>query len=655
MSSRSQASLSALALGLTLSACADVHIPGDEPRDQPDAGVRPTVVGHAKPRMCWIDPSAVGDWESAEGPREVLSHRLAATPGALFVASPFALRRSSDGGQSFELVERPTAGAMTGPMAALGSTLFVGTDVGAVRSEDGGETWVSADAGLDGAILAFHRGKAALLARSSAGSLLHWSAAEAAWEKVESGSSYAPGVAASDGKTVLVDTGAGVLRSTDLAAWSLVSGLEAWGYKDLLIADDLGLAITAAGDIRRSADAGVSWLPAQQSAVEIGDASRVMQHGDAMFALTTNGVARSADGGASWGIALATPPAYGVPEVAESSDVLAVELGQISVTSDGGATWSDAATFTDSTPLAFARAGSWLFTSTDAGGVFASNAADSFLPTDVEGFFLRDSETSEGTSFLLFSQRPAFAETYGASWATLTRDGGDSFEPLPLPSTGETPGRAFETIAVDGDVILAGGVDPFSEGMAGPGVWASSDGGESWSRASDGLPDRGFSDGPLYPAVVSLSKRSDTVFALLANEGVFQTRDQGQSWQRVGELPAGAATGFDDLVVAGDALYLSSRAVGSVWRFDGTSWVVAAAAGLPTVRRVAALTAVGASLIAAVHDDFGGGMYMSNDHGETWQSLGLDVRARALFVDGETLWAGVEGQGSFSIDIGSCR
>ena len=107
-----------------------------------------------------------------------------------------------------------------------------------------------------------------MLARSTGGSLLRWSASDAAWHQVESPSSYAPGVAASDGKTVLVDTGAGVLRSTDLAAWSLVNGLEAWGYEDLLIADQLGLAITASGEIRRSAIQGSTGCRADRRSSE---------------------------------------------------------------------------------------------------------------------------------------------------------------------------------------------------------------------------------------------------------------------------------------------------------------------------------------------------------------------------------------------------
>lgn len=658
MGFRSQRPFSLLALGLSLSACADVvELPEQQPNDEADVGVRPTFGLGSKPRLCSIDPAEGGSWQSAEGPREALSHRLAATPGALFVASPFALRRSTDAGQSFQVIEAPTASRFPGPMAGIDGTLFIGTDDGALRSEDGGETWLPASAGLDGGISTFHRGKSALLARSNAGSLMRWSAVDSAWEPVESGSSYAPGVAASDGKTVLVDTGAGVLRSTDLAAWSLVDGLEAWGYEDLLIADELGLAITATGEIRRSANAGVSWLPVQQSTAEVGVAARVAQHGNAVFALTDKGVVRSADGGASWGIALAMPPAIGVTEIAEANGILAVDVGEISVTSDGGATWSSAATFADSTPVAFARVGSWLFTSTDAAGVFASSPSEPFQATDASGYFLRDSEEGDNASYLLFSQRPAMTAGYGTSWVTRTADGGDSFEPVPLPSTDDVPGRAFETMAVDGDVILVGGIDAMSASSEGPGVWASLDGGASWSRASEGLPTIDGSAG-LYPAVLSLTKRGDAVLALIDNEGVFETRDQGASWQRVGELDVGFFQyDIDQLLVAGDALYLWSSGDSSILRSTGGSWEFVEW-DEETTGDIVALSAVGSTLIAARQTSPGSpgsGVYLSNDGGTSWQSSGLDGRVRALFVDGETLWAGVEGQGTFSVDVGACR
>jgi hypothetical protein len=660
MSFRPRGSLFALALGLSLGACAEVRVDDDEPvGDQPDVEVRPTTGSESNPRLCKLDPARAGTWQAAGGPHEVLPHRLAATLGALFVASPHALRRSTDGGQSFQVIDSPIAGPQPWLMAGLDSTLFVGVDDGALQSDDHGETWAWVNTGLHGeGIASFHRGKSSLLARSTGGSLVRWAAADAAWHEVDSGSSYAAGVAASDGKTVLVDTGAGVLRSTDLAAWSLVNGLEAWGYQDILVADQLGLAITASGEIRRSADAGVNWLPAQQSTLEIGVASRVLEHGDAMFALTDKGVVRSADGGASWGIALADSPAAGVSEIAAAGDLLAVELGSISVTSDGGATWADAATFTDSTPIAFGKIGSSLLTSTDAAFVFVSDPLTPFQETAASGYFLRDVEDVDGTTYLLFSQRQELAASYGTSWATRTSDGGESFETIQLPSSDDVYGRAFETIAVDGDVILVGGIDAMNGNSQGPGVWASDDGGASWSRASEGLPAIDAT-ADLYPAVLSLTKRGDAVLGLIDNEGVFETRDQGKSWQRVGgELDVGFFQhSIDQLLVAGDTLYLWSRGDSPIVRSTSAGWELVEWKDEPT-GDIVALSAVGSTLIAARQTspgNPGSGVYLSNDGGASWQPFGLKERVRSLFVDGETLWAGVEGQGTFSLDVGACR
>lgn len=658
------------ALGLWLVACADARLPEPQPIDavepiDPEVDVRPTTVPEPAARACRVDPGAA-PWLSAAGPRETLPRRLAATPGALFVASPFGLRRSTDAGQTFELVSSPASGATPRPMVGLDGTLFIGTDLGSIRSEDGGATWLDASAGLDGGVVELFGGRASLLARSATGSLFSWSAVDAEWHEVESGSSYSAGVAASDGKTVLVDTGNGVLRSTDGSSWSLVNGLEAWGYEALLVADELGLAITASGEIRRSEDAGIDWLPVQQSTAEIGVASRLLEHGDAMFALTSSGVVRSSDGGASWGIALTGPSQPSVTEIAQADDLLAVDVGTISVTTDGGATWLEAERFIDSTPVAFGRVGSWLLTSTAAAGVFVSSDAHPFQPTNASGFFLRDVEESLGTSYLLFSQQPSFHVGYGLSWATRTSDGGASFEAVPLPDSGDAMGRSFDSIAVDGEVILAGGADPLSP--YGPGVWVSSNGGQSWLLASAGLPEIASSDVPLYPAVLSLARRGDGVVALLDDAGVFETRDHGQSWQPIGDLPPAQALDADTLLVVGETLYLSSRTSGSaLLRFAGEGWQAVTTTGLPEAPRFEALTAAGSTLIASVaggDDDAGdagegegGGVYLSNDRGHTWQSLGLSTlpRARALFVDGETLFAGVEAQGTFSLDLGPCQ
>jgi photosystem II stability/assembly factor-like uncharacterized protein len=437
-----------------------------------------------------------------------------------------------------------------------------------------------------------------------------------------------------------------------------VNGLEAWGYEALLVADQLGLAITASGEIRRSEDAGINWLPAQQSTAEIGVASRVLEHGDAMFALTSSGVVRSSDGGASWGIALAEPPLPSITELAQASDLLAVDVGTISVTTDGGATWLEAERFIDSTPVAFGRVGSWLVTSTAAAGVFVSSDGEVFQPTNASGFFLRDVEESGGTTYLLFSQRQSSDAGYGLSWATRTSDGGASFEAVPLPDSGDAIGRSFESIAALGDVILAGGVDPLSP--YGPGVWVSSNGGESWLLASAGLPEIGSADGRLYPAVLSLARHGDGVVALLDDAGVFETRDHGRSWQPIGDLPSPDALDADTLLVVGETLYLSSRTPGSaLLRFSGEGWQAVTTMGLPEATGFMALAAAGSTVIASVAAGAGdaedGGVYLSNDRGQTWKSLGLSGRARALFVDGETLFAGVEAQGTFSLDLGPCQ
>ncbi|MBC7777299.1 MAG: T9SS type A sorting domain-containing protein [Phycisphaerae bacterium] len=131
-----------------------------------------------------------------------------------------------------------------------------------------------------------------------------------------------------------------------------------------------------------------------------------------------------------------------------------------------------------------------------------------------------------------------------------------------------------------------------------------------WVRCSNGLPDA---------TVYSLAKVADTLFCGTLNKGVFRSKDGGQNWTPMptatpsfNSLQVWTMATLDTFVFAGvrggsAGIYRSS--------VNGNSWVHANT-GL-TNHVVHDLVAIGNQLFA---NTFGGGVFVSNDLGNSWSS-----------------------------------
>jgi photosystem II stability/assembly factor-like uncharacterized protein len=613
-------------------------------------------------------PSAA--WSFAGGPKEALPRQLAVTDDAIFVASPKALRRSDDGGQTWSVVEPPYVPNVATRLAGVGGELFFSTGLDVVRSADGGRSWDYASSGLD--LSAFMGLRSLyvdgdnLLGVDPGGDLLHWSPAHDEWTEILSDDAGPVGAATSDGATFLADVGVGVCRSTDLATWQLVEGLDAGGYRDLYIDGDLGLAIALDGEIWRSSDAGLAWTPIPIGADRLGAASQIVRSGDSLYAVTTHGIARSTDEGTTWLPALDQPNADAQSHLASAGDVLAADVGRIVASLDGGHTWNQAAPIHDVTLVTFGAAGSSWFASTEQRSVFVStNAGASWHESDVHGYILRDVEVDEDATYLLFSSRlPTEShDGYGPSFISRRAHGATDFGTLPLPPVSEY--APFDHMLLRDGALFVGATSTPEPGaeletVSGAGVWVTHDDGATWTPANTGLPSHGQDalGEAVLPGVLALEAMGESLVVLFQDRGLYLSEDAGMSWLKV-------ATGSDlhriDLLdIVRDGVVLGSRDSGAnqlmAWsRGDGLT--VLSAEGLPKHPRIETLVAHENLLFAAIHLPLGvpgSDIYVSADGGDHWQPLGLEKRVRALSVQGNSLLAGAQGEAIWTLPLGAC-
>jgi photosystem II stability/assembly factor-like uncharacterized protein len=172
------------------------------------------------------------------------------------------------------------------------------------------------------------------------------------------------------------------------------------------------------------------------------------------------------------------------------------------------------------------------------------------------------------------------------------------------------------------------------------GVLLSTNGGESWTRASDGLPK--FGVGPL--AVMGTNLFAGAV-------GVFLSADSGRSWNSASN--GLAYTSVSCLAASDTNLFAGNDGYGvSLTTDKGASWA-AVDSGL-THTGVMSLAVSGKNLFAGT---WGGGVFLSSNSGATWTAAsgGLPEKlVTSLAVIGTDLFAGTSEMGVFrSIDNGT--
>lgn len=463
---------------------------------------------------------------------------------------------SVDGDGTFRLEARATgaAPATSAPFAVTAAWVPAGPDGGQVLGL--AQDLRSADAAL--AAL----GEGGLWRTADLGGA--WSAVALPGRPAVDGAAFAP-----SGSGVAVAWGAGgvYLGAADGVSWRDVSpplsayGRAAWGPGDVLYL--LGTDLAGLPTLLSSGDGGASWAPVDPplpvaSFLALGVASDGTLFVNTYDPVTTvAGVVRLAPGASTWttaGTGIPAPQVYCLAfHPTEPQVAWAGSTAAVFKTVDGGATWAE---------LPF-------------------NGATVF------GLHLDPADP-----------KVLLASTYGAGvWRTA--DGGDTWAP-----TGTLQAWESRAATGTGDRLLAG-----SDG----GVFASTDAGASWVRASAGLR-------AMSPAALA-HHPTDTGTLLAAGSWgqLFRTSDGGATWSRsvpqVGAWVRGFAWDAADprrVYAAADLFGLLRSEDGGVsWArvtgFSGTVKAVAVGGGSPGV--VWAATS------------YPGGLYRSVDGGLTFGRL----------------------------------
>jgi photosystem II stability/assembly factor-like uncharacterized protein len=282
--------------------------------------------------------------------------------------------------------------------------------------------------------------------------------------------------------------------------------------------------------------------------------------------------------------------------------------------------------------------------------------ADTSLWKGLEWRMLGPAHTGRMTSVVGSSQRPNeyyVATTGGGVWKTT--DGGHTWNPMTDNYFGGTVG-SVDVFKGNPDIVWAGGGETPIRGNVshGDGVWKSTDAGKTWQYM--GLKETQYISRvvihPTNPDIVYVGALGH-VFGPNSERGVYRTKDGGKTWEKV--LFRNDSTGVADLVMDPsnpNVLYagfwqagrkpwlLVSGGEGSgLWKTTdgGDHWTeITRRPGLPPGiwgDIGIAISPAKPSRVWALIEADSGGVYRSDDGGETWKFLNGDrnLRQRAWY------------------------
>ena len=509
-----------------------------------------------------------------------------ARPSRLYAASSVnGVFRSADGGASWQLARQPLPAGSASHVTALavprsGGIVYAGTGDGVFKSVDGGLSWRPASQGLPpGAILALavapsdpktvyagvnnNSDKAVYRSTDGGGSWRRTAGPPLPGPGPEGGSVLALAVSPASPRTVWAGTdSSGLFLTTDGGAhWTAQGPRPPRFVLAVAVAPSSPRAVYAGvaqgldlSGVFASADGGATWtrrnqgldgLDARALAIPPGGSG---SPGVLWAGLFDQGLFRSGNGGRRWArVALPGPsqPPGSIPLVdlelapSDPSILYALALRWLWRTEDGGASWTEVYAPPTGPALQFLRvdpadpfhlwgssgfspfgsSGIPLLRSTDGGETW-SPAATPNLGCEV--FDLQFAPSSPSTLYVAGARSDAFScKLTRASLFRSTDDGSTWTEAdagLAVPSA-----RALAVDPVDPRLVYAGtGGDYYHP--QGDGVWKSTDGGASWTRAGNALA------GKTVTAVVS-SPVSGVVWAAVEGGRIFRSGDGGATWQ----------------------------------------------------------------------------------------------------------------------------
>ncbi|MBD3162466.1 MAG: hypothetical protein GF328_10205, partial [Candidatus Latescibacteria bacterium] len=589
-----------------------------------------------------------GSWEPVRGaglPHDVHVTEIELAGSEVFVGTrDRGLFRSTDGGTSWETVNDGLPALEILEVHARGADLFVlvaTSPTNLFRSSNAGDTW---EAVATPDVLASFTSYGTTLFGGSANGfgMLRSLDDGATWEEANEGLPFFEfySAFAVDGTTVYTGSlNSGLYRSTDLGeSWETINdGFPAvHRITSLARGADALFAGTRDGGLWRSTNGGDLWEPAEAGFPESwGEfVNDVTAAGEKVFAGTLlYGVVRSLDGGESWSLADGGPVATNVLELVSLGEALLAVDGsdRVASTGDGGGSWSASSDgFPEQTQcFSIAALDPYVFTGTRYEGVFRAEGAGGAWSESNAGF-------------------PQYNGTAGLQY------------------------REAENLAVHGDRLLAGTgfSTEFINGqfqLTGAGIYISTNAGESWFEANDGYPSTGFNQygERIYAPVTALESIGGTILAGAYRHGIYRSTDGGESWTEANDgLPFGNAyPDFDRFVRLDADVYgtTASGAAAGVYRStdDGRSWTRIDETGLPN-DRFGTLAADETRLFLGLgwrgSSVSGDGVYVSTDRGVSWEPAGTgldDTPVLSLHVHGNDLFAGTGGHGVWNLGLGA--
>ncbi len=408
---------------------------------------------------------------------------------------------------------------------------------------------------------------------------------------------------------------------------------------------------TSGGGIYKSTDFGQTWTQFNTNLGGMYVYGIVVDpsNSNSVFAATNTGVYHSANKASAW-----NPPGTGLPNAPVlsllinpkgSMNLAASVLNQgVYRSTDGGATWRPAtvgpppqgALALGLNPLfpATLYAGSanqGLYISTDSGDHWT--ASNSGLSVFVRAIIV--DPTSPSRMFAASLSDGLFASTNaGASWTNIALNDrnlfGLTFDPTNTQtlyagsSIGVTKstdgGSTWHDLGQHNPYLFSMVVDPtntqtiYTSSTQGK-VYASRDGGNTWSEAANGLALGNV-------IAMAIDPSSDILYAAVDLNAVFRSTNDGTTWSACGILPAMTTSSTTGLSVdsTNGTIYLSGNSVGVFRSTDGCQNWQSSNAGVYSAN-IASLLASRRQSSLLFAGTNGAGLYRSLDGASTWSLI----------------------------------
>ncbi|MGE5603154.1 MAG: WD40/YVTN/BNR-like repeat-containing protein [Nitrososphaerales archaeon] len=386
-----------------------------------------------------------------------------------------------------------------------------------------------------------------------------------------------------------------VMRSTDAGAtWTEVSasGLPngPLAIRSMLALPKGVLLVNTGAGTYRSANAGRDWQPLE-GVLSSGFVRAWAAQGrdtQGVLAATDYGLFASNDSGAIWHVyGMGLPADSGITALLTHPDRPTQVGASLRAPGDG-----------DPPELVLSRDGAHTWLPADGGGVWSEATAWAADPANPDNFYVA-----------------------GQDYVAASKDGGFSWKVRPASNVART---AIAVAPSDSSRIYVDGAP----------ILRSTDGGQTWAE----LPLQTHEGGVAVKTGLAVDPTDASHLWGGAADGVYETRDGGDSWQRSGLDGRGvrwlAASGGKNREPV--TVYAGLVEGGIMRRRAATEDWQPADAGLPPGSAITAFVADPRTpgLLWATRD--GGGVYRSGDGGDTWSNVGAGVGENlglALAVD----------------------